>query len=152
MGHTIADIKEIFHYLPHRYPFLLVDRIESYEPGKSIVGIKNISLNEPQFQGHFPQLPIMPGVLIVEALAQLGGIMAFKSNDASPDDGVIYYLAGVDKVRFKRQVIPGDQLVMCCKLMVNRHRMVKFGCTAHVEGELACSAEILCMGAEMELD
>ena len=106
------DIKEIQQYLPHRYPFLLVDRVEKLNLGESITAIKNVSINEPFFQGHFPQVSIMPGMLIVEAMAQACGILGFKTLDKTPADGSIYLFVGADNIRFKRQVVPGDQLVL----------------------------------------
>ncbi len=108
----ILDINEIRKYLPHRYPFLLVDRVVAFESGKSIRAIKNVSVNEPFFNGHFPQVPIMPGVLIVEAMAQAAGILGFKTMDKTPEDGSLYLFAAVENARFKQQVVPGDQIVM----------------------------------------
>lgn len=138
------DIKEIKEYLPHRYPFLMVDRVESLILGESIVAIKNVSVNEPQFDGHFPDSPIMPGVLIIEALAQVAGILGFKSVEKKPTDGSIYYLVGCDKARFKRMVLPGDQLKLEAKILSQRRGIWKFECSASVDGELAVAATILC--------
>ncbi len=139
------DIAEIFDYLPHRYPFLLVDRVMEIEKDKRITGLKNVSINEPFFEGHFPRHPIMPGVLIIEAMAQLAGILAFKSSGHKPADGYLYYLAGADKARFKRPVTPGDQLVMEARVISKRRQVVKLGCSAHVGDELACSCELTCV-------
>ena len=108
----IMDVNEVREYLPHRYPFLLVDRVIELNLPKSIVAIKNVTVNEPFFNGHFPQLPVMPGVLIIEAMAQAAGILGFKTLDKKPADGSIYYFVGIDDVRFKRRVIPGDQLIL----------------------------------------
>ncbi|MFK7732794.1 MAG: 3-hydroxyacyl-ACP dehydratase FabZ [Pseudomonadales bacterium] len=138
------DIKEIKEYLPHRYPFLLVDRVESLILGESIVAIKNVSVNEPYFDGHFPDSPIMPGVLIIEALAQVAGILGFKTVEKKPTDGSIYYLVGCDNARFKRMVVPGDQLTLEAKILSKRRGIWKFECSASVDGELATSATILC--------
>ncbi len=137
------QIEEIMEYLPHRYPFLLVDRVLEVEKGESIVGLKNISFNEQFFQGHFPPRPIMPGVLILEAMAQLSGILGFVTNDRKPSDGLIHYLAGCNKVRFKRPVVPGDQLRLESKLLADKHNIWKFECRALVGKELACAAEIM---------
>ena len=104
------EVTDIWRYLPHRYPFLLVDRVLEFEENQRIVTLKNITINEPQFNGHFPETPVFPGVMIVEALAQSAGILAFRSRERTLDDGYIYYLAGTDKTKFKRSVIPGDQL------------------------------------------
>ena len=123
---------QIKHYLPHRYPFMLIDR-----------GYKNISINEELFNGHFPDNPIMPGVLMVEAMAQLSGILGFISAGQTSEDGYLYLFAGVDKVRFKKLVTPGDQLVIRSKAIMNKRDIYKFECTAHVDGQLACSAEIM---------
>jgi len=132
-------------YLPHRYPFLLVDRVTDVVNDDYIVGYKNVSINEDFFTGHFPGRPIMPGVLIIEAMAQLSGILAFKSKNKRHSDGVLCYLAGTDKARFKRPVVPGDQLMMRSEFKADRRGVMKFHCEALVAEELACSADITCM-------
>ncbi|MBK8970194.1 MAG: 3-hydroxyacyl-ACP dehydratase FabZ [Hahellaceae bacterium] len=139
----MMKIEEIREYLPHRYPFLLVDRVESVTPGESIRGFKNITINEPFFNGHFPNHAIMPGVLIVEAMAQIAGILGFITTGKKPSDGYTYYLAGTDDVRFKRPVVPGDRLQLEARLITSKRGIWKFECHARVEGELACVAEIL---------
>ncbi|MDP5209126.1 3-hydroxyacyl-ACP dehydratase FabZ [Microbulbifer sp. 2205BS26-8] len=140
----MMDVCEIREYLPHRYPFLLVDRVVEFETGKSIKGYKNISVNEEVFNGHFPQMPIFPGVMIIEAMAQVSGILGFKSSGKKPEDGYLYLFGGVDKVRFKRQVIPGDRLDLESVSVSVRRNIWKFTCQASVGSELAASAEILC--------
>ena len=132
-------------YLPHRYPFLLVDRVTEVVNDDFIVGYKNVSINEDFFTGHFPGRPIMPGVLIIEAMAQLSGILAFKSKNKRHSDGVLCYLAGTDKARFKRPVVPGDQLMMRSEFKADRRGVMKIHCEALVADELACSADITCM-------
>jgi 3-hydroxyacyl-[acyl-carrier-protein] dehydratase len=142
--------EEVKQFLPHRYPFLLVDRVLECSPGESLTAIKNVSVNEPFFQGHFPQKAVMPGVLIIEALAQATGLLGFRTMSETPRDDLLYMLVGVDNVRFKRQVIPGDQLILSVKL-VKRSRMIwKFTCEASVDGELVTSAHMLCAATEKE--
>jgi 3-hydroxyacyl-[acyl-carrier-protein] dehydratase len=141
---TMMDVNEIREYLPHRYPFLLVDRVLELEKGDSIVAIKNVTVNEPFFNGHFPDHPVMPGVLIVEAMAQAAGILGFKTMDKKPQDGSIYYFVGSDKLRFKRPVVPGDQLKLEAKVMSERRGIWKFDVKATVDGDLVSSATILC--------
>lgn len=143
----VNDIKE---YLPQRYPILLVDRVIACEAGQWITGIKNITINEPFFPGHFPAHPIMPGVLILEAMAQVAGILGFISENRKPADGFMYLFAGADKLRFKRQVIPGDTLTLHAEVVLNRRGIYKFACTAHVGDDLAASAEV--MVAEQKMD
>jgi 3-hydroxyacyl-[acyl-carrier-protein] dehydratase len=138
------NIQDVKNYLPHRYPFLLIDRVLELEVGKSIVALKNVSFNEPQFTGHFPEQPIMPGVLIVEALAQATGILAFKSEVGKPIDGQIYMLVGIDKVRFKRMVEPGDQLRLEVEVLAVKRGIWKFKCVAIVEGKVVTTAELMC--------
>ncbi len=138
------NINEVKNFLPHRYPFLLIDRVLELEVGKSLVAIKNVTFNEPQFTGHFPAQPIMPGVLIVEALAQATGILAFKSEVGKPKDGQIYMLVGVDKARFKRMVEPGDQLRLEVEVLTVKRGMWKFACKALVDGNVVASAELMC--------
>lgn len=138
------DIKEIQQYLPHRYPFLLVDRVEELNLGESITAIKNVSINEPFFQGHFPQVSIMPGMLIVEAMAQACGILGFKTMDKTPADGSIYLFVGADNIRFKRQVVPGDQLVLKVEYVSDRRGIWKFKGNCYVDGHLAATADIMC--------
>ncbi|WP_372831647.1 3-hydroxyacyl-ACP dehydratase FabZ [Pontibacterium sp.] len=140
----MMDVNEIREYLPHRYPFLLVDRVLELEKGDSIVAIKNVTVNEPFFNGHFPDHPVMPGVLIVEAMAQAAGILGFKTMDKKPQDGSIYYFVGSDKLRFKRPVVPGDQLKLEAKVMSERRGIWKFDVKATVDGDLVSSATILC--------
>lgn len=141
-------IDEIQEYLPHRYPFLLVDRVTEVEKGQFIKGFKNISLNEHYFAGHFPNNPIMPGVLILEAMAQLSGILAFMTVGRKPADGLVQYLAGSSKVRFKRPVVPGDRLTMESSIITGKRGIWKFECRALVDEEVVCVAEI--MTAERE--
>jgi 3-hydroxyacyl-[acyl-carrier-protein] dehydratase len=136
-------IDEILEYLPHRYPFLLVDRVTEITKEQSIKGYKNISFNESFFQGHFPNNPIMPGVLIIEAMAQLSGILGFVTVDRKPSDGVVQYLAGSSKARFKRPVVPGDRLCMESEIMSVKRGIWKFDCRALVDGDVVCMAEIL---------
>lgn len=145
----MMQIDEIMEYLPHRYPFLMVDRVIEVEKGKRIVGYKNVSVNEAYFQGHFPNRAVMPGVLILEAMAQISGILGFVTVERKPSDGVIHYLAGSNKVRFKRPVVPGDQLTLESTLIADKHSIWKFECRALVGDRLACTAEI--MTAEREV-
>ncbi|MFE8073229.1 3-hydroxyacyl-ACP dehydratase FabZ [Marinobacteraceae bacterium S3BR75-40.1] len=145
----MMQIEEIMEYLPHRYPFLLVDRVIEVEKGKRIVGYKNVTINEAYFQGHFPNRPVMPGVLILEAMAQISGILGFITVERKPSDGVIHYLAGSNKVRFKRPVVPGDRLTLESSLVADKHSIWKFECRALVDDKLACAAEI--MTAEREV-
>jgi len=138
------NIQEIQKYLPHRYPFLMIDRVLELEPGKSLVALKNVTFNEPHFTGHFPNQPIMPGVMIVEALAQATGILAFKSEDEEPDEDSIYVLVGIDKVRFKNMVEPGDQLHLEVEVMTILRGIWRFKCRATVDGKVVTTAEIMC--------
>ena len=137
----IAEIKE---YLPHRYPFLLVDRVLELEPDKRIIAIKNVTINEPFFQGHFPHYPVMPGVLIVEAMAQAAALLSFKSMGTKRDDNTVVYLVGVDGARFKRPVVPGDTLTLEAEKLLERRGLIKYAVRAKVAGQLACEATLLC--------
>lgn len=136
-------------FLPHRYPFLLVDRVTELEPGAAIVGYKNVSANEELFNGHFPDQAIFPGVLICEALAQISAILGFATTGNRPEEGYLYLFAGLDQVKFKRQVVPGDQLILKSTLVSQRRGMFKFHCQAEVDGSLATTAEILCAERKM---
>src|SRR5665213_3213441 len=139
----VMDINDILKYLPHRYPFLLLDRVIEMVEGESIVALKNVTMNEMFFAGHFPNRPVMPGVLILEALALAGGVLAYKSTNTSPSDGVLYLFAGIDNARFRRVVEPGDQLILEMKVIRSKRDMWKLAGSAYVDGELACSAELL---------
>ncbi len=138
------DINDIRNLLPHRYPFLLVDKVIALEPGKSLTAIKNVSYNEPYFMGHFPVKPVMPGVLIIEALAQATGLLAFETQGVVPDDDELFYLVGVDKARFKQPVYPGDQLLLQVEIHKSMRGIWKFSGTATVDGQLAASADLMC--------
>lgn len=138
------EVTEIQNYLPHRYPFLLVDRVIEFEEDRRIVCIKNVTINEPIFTGHFPVTPVFPGVLIVEALAQAAGVLAFKSRNRTLEDGYIYYLAGTDKTKFKRSVIPGDQLRLEIEIVNLRKHWMKASGKAFVEDTLVCSSLLTC--------
>lgn len=138
------DIKEILEHLPHRYPFLLVDRVVDFEAGKSIHAYKNITFNEPFFTGHFPHHPVMPGVLIMEALAQAAGILSFKTMDTKPDNNSVFYFVGIDNARFKRPVVPGDQLHLHVEIVRQMRGIWKYKVEARVEDEVAAQAELMC--------
>ncbi len=140
----MMDAVEIKKWLPHRYPFLLVDRVVELREGEYIRAYKNISINEEVFNGHFPQAPIFPGVMIIEAMAQASGVLGFKSLGKTPDDGSVYLFAGADKVRFRRQVVPGDRLELEATVLSKKSNIWKFECQASVDGKLAASATILC--------
>ena len=141
------DIQKIMNYLPHRYPFLLVDRVVEVDSGKRLAAIKNVTFNEPFFQGHFPQKPVMPGVLIIEALAQTTGLLAMESEEVT--GAAIYYLVGVDKARFKRPVVPGDQLRLEVEVGRVRRGIWSFSGVASVEGEVCASADIMCTARDL---
>ena len=136
------DIQKIQSLLPHRYPFLLVDRVIDTEPGKRLIAIKNVTINEPFFPGHFPGKPVMPGVLLIEAMAQATGLLAMESTEV-PDES-IYYLVGVDKARFKRPVVPGDQLVFEVEVLKHKRDIWVFAASAKVDDAVVASAEIMC--------
>ena len=140
----MMDITDIRKYLPHRYPFLLVDRVVEVTPGASIVAYKNLSINEPFFDGHFPENPIFPGVLLLEAMAQAAGILGFYSQGKSNADGSTYYFAGADNVRFRRPCVPGDRVMLRATVVSQRRGIWKFEVSSDVDGELAASATILC--------
>jgi len=140
---SVIEIQEILQLLPHRYPFLLIDRVLSIDLGNSLVALKNVTMNEAFFMGHFPNRPIMPGVLILEAMAQAGGVLAYKSTGTKPSDGILYYLAGIDNVRFRRVVEPGDQLRLEVKLLRSKREIWKLEGAAYVGEELACQAEFM---------
>ena len=139
----MIDIQEILDLLPHRYPFVLVDRVLALTPGKSIVALKNVTINEPFFTGHFPTRPVMPGVLIIEAMAQAAGLLSFKTPELNLTRGSIFYFAGIDHARFKRPVQPGDQLQLEAEILKVVRGVGKFSCRATVEGKLAAEGEIL---------
>lgn len=141
------DISQIQNLLPHRYPFLLVDRVIDCQPGISVTAIKNVTVNEPFFQGHFEGRPIMPGVLIIEAMAQAGGILYYLSSE-DIDPGQLFYLVAVDAARFRRPVVPGDQLQMNVSVARKRRSMWRFNCSANVDGKQAVSAVIMCAPGE----
>ena len=138
------DVLEIQNLLPHRYPFLLVDRVLEFHEGQSLVGIKNVTVNEPFFQGHFPEKPVMPGVLIIEALAQATGLLAFRSGNRGAERDSLYYLVGIDKARFKQPVEPGDQLRLSVDLIKTRRGIWVFDTKATVGANAAATAEIMC--------
>jgi 3-hydroxyacyl-[acyl-carrier-protein] dehydratase len=140
----MMDIHEILRLLPHRYPFLMVDRVIAIEKGKSIRSIKNVTINEPFFVGHFPHRPVMPGVLMLEAMAQSAALLSFAKEGVTPDDKTVYYFAGLDAARFRRPVEPGDQLVMDVSLLRHKGGIYKFKGEARVGEELACEAELMC--------
>ena len=147
---TVMDVTEIRKFLAHRYPFLLVDRVTQLTPGESITAIKNVTINEPFFNGHFPGQPIMPGVLIIEALAQTTGLLGFKTIDENPSTDLLYVLAGVDKAKFKKQVVPGDQLVLSAEILRHKGAVWIYQTQAHVDGKLVASAEIKCVATPVE--
>ena len=143
-----ADVIRTF--LPQRYPFLLVDRVTEVTPNKYIKGLKNVSINEEFLQGHFPNYPIMPGVLIVEALAQISGILGFVMNNEVPNEGSLFLFAGAEKVRFKKQVVAGDQLVLKSELVMQKRGIYKYNCIATVDGVVAATAEIMVSHQKVE--
>lgn len=144
---TALNIQDIIELLPHRYPFLLVDRVLHFEKGKYLRAIKNVTFNEPFFQGHFPSKPVFPGVLILEALAQATGVLAFKSA-GSLQPGELYYFASIDHARFKRPVLPGDQIILEVEFLKERRGIARFKGTARVDDEVACEAEMMCARRE----
>ena len=141
---TTLDINEIVKYLPHRYPFLLVDRVVELEEDKRVVAVKNVTINEPFFPGHFPNHPVMPGVLIVEAMAQAAAVLSFKSMGVMPDENSLVLFAGIDNVRFKRPVTPGDQLVMEVEIVNSKRNIYKYHGVARVDGQVAAEADLMC--------
>ena len=141
---TVMEIAEIKQYLPHRYPFLLVDRVLELEHQKRIVALKNVTINEPFFEGHFPHYPVMPGVLIVEAMAQAAALLSFKSMGTKPDDNTVVYLVGVDGARFKRPVVPGDTLILEAEKVFERRGLIKYAVRAKVGDQIASEATLLC--------
>ncbi|MFT5593299.1 MAG: 3-hydroxyacyl-[acyl-carrier-protein] dehydratase [Oceanicoccus sp.] len=149
---AVMNYNEITDLLPHRYPFLLVDRVTELEKKQRIVGYKNVTSNEPFFQGHFPKHPIMPGVLILESLAQLAGLLGLDAIEKEKAKNTVYYFAGVDKARFKKPVVPGDRLEMEARYVNDKRGIWRFECEAWVDGQLACQAEIMCAEREIHFD
>jgi len=141
------NITEIQELLPHRYPFLMIDRVTDYEEGKTLSAIKNVSVNEPQFTGHFPKMPIFPGVMILEAMAQATGLLAFKTFGA-PAENELYYFASIDNAKFRKPVVPGDQMVIEVEFLKERRGIAMFNGVAKVDGGVVCSAELKCARRE----
>jgi len=145
----VLDIHEVLRHLPHRFPFLLVDRVTAFESGKSLTAIKNVTINEPFFPGHFPNRPVMPGVLILEALAQATALLSFMTTETLPDDNSVYYFAGIDKARFRKPVEPGDQLILEVELVRQRRNLWWFKGKAMVDGEVAAEADMSAVKADI---
>jgi 3-hydroxyacyl-[acyl-carrier-protein] dehydratase len=143
-GTKVLNINEIKEYLPHRYPMLLVDRVVDYEIGKSITAIKNVTVNEEFFNGHFPHKPVMPGVLMIEALAQTAAILSFMTMNVKPDENSVVYFVGIDNARFKRPVEPGDQLVMNVEIVRTSRGIWKYKASASVDGKVAVEGDLMC--------
>lgn len=143
-GTSGMDIHRILEYLPHRYPILLVDRVLEVVPGERITALKNVSVNEPHFPGHYPHHPVMPGVLIIEAMAQTAAILAFKTMDGKPDDKSVYYFVGIDNARFKKPVGPGDQLVIEVRLVASKRGIWKFSAVTRVDDQVAAEGDLIC--------
>ena len=141
---TVMDIHKIVEYLPHRYPFLLVDRVLDLVPGEKIRALKNVTINEPFFPGHYPHHPVMPGVLVIEAMAQTAALLSFQTQSTRPSDKTVYYFVGIDGARFKRPVGPGDQLIIEVSILRNKRGLWKFSAQALVEGQIAAEAELMC--------
>jgi 3-hydroxyacyl-[acyl-carrier-protein] dehydratase len=141
---TQMDIHEVLRYLPHRYPFLLIDRVLEVVPDKNIVALKNVSMNEPFFPGHYPHHPVMPGVLVVEAMAQAAAILSFKTMGTLPSANAVYYFVGIDNARFKRPVGPGDQLILKISITMNKRGMWKYSGQAEVDGHVVAEADLIC--------
>jgi 3-hydroxyacyl-[acyl-carrier-protein] dehydratase len=140
------DVYDVLKHLPQRFPLLMIDRVTVCEPGKRIVALKNVSVNEPYFPGHFPRRPIMPGVLILEAMAQAAAILVFRTVGEQPGENALYYYAGIDKARFRKPVVPGDQLEIEVAILGSKRGIWKFSCAARVENAVVAEAEILCTG------
>jgi 3-hydroxyacyl-[acyl-carrier-protein] dehydratase len=141
---SAMDIHAILEHLPHRYPMLLVDRVLECLPGERIVAVKNVSINEPFFPGHYPHHPVMPGVLIIEALAQAAAILSFRTMGSKPDDNSVYYFVGIDGARFKRPVTPGDQMLLEVSIVATKRGLWKYSAQAKVDGQIAAQAELMC--------
>lgn len=141
---SAMDIHEILQYLPHRYPILMIDRVLELIPGERIRAVKNVSINEPVFPGHYPHHPVMPGVLIVETMAQAAAILSFKTMGSKPNDNSVYYFAGIDAARFRRPVSPGDQLILEVSITTAKRGIWKYSGVAKVDGQVAAEAELLC--------
>jgi 3-hydroxyacyl-[acyl-carrier-protein] dehydratase len=140
---TSMDIHDILQHLPHRYPFLLVDRVLECEPGKNIVALKNVTINEPFFPGHYPHHPVMPGVLIIEAMAQVAAILSFKTMGSLPSDDSVYYFVGIDEARFKRPVGPGDQVIFKVAIESSKRGIWKYVATAEVDGKIVAEGKLM---------
>jgi len=145
----VLDVYEVLKHLPHRFPFLLVDRVTAFESGKSLTAIKNVTINEPFFPGHFPKHPVMPGVLILEALAQATALLSFMTTETLPDDNSVYYFAGIDNARFRKPVEPGDQLMLEVELVRQRRNLWWFKGRAMVDGEVAAEADMSAVKADI---
>ena len=146
----IMDIQQILQHLPHRYPFLMIDRVTEFKAGESLVGYKNVTYNEPFFVGHFQERPVMPGVLILEAMAQATGLLAFRTVERGAKRNSLYFLVGIDKARFKRPVEPGDKLILKANLLRARRGIWVFACESSVDGHVVATAEIMC--TEQDID
>lgn len=149
---TTLDVQQVLEYLPHRFPMLLIDRVLECESGKSIKALKNVTINEPFFPGHYPYQPVMPGVLVIEALAQAAAILSFITLGIKPDDKSVYYFAGIDKARFKRPVVPGDQLILEATLTRSMRGIGKYTVVARVDGAIAAEAELMAVYRKNEPD
>jgi len=147
---TQMDINQILQHLPHRFPFLLIDRVIECVPGERILALKNVTINEPFFPGHFPHFPVMPGVLTIEAMAQAAAVLSFKTLDAKPNNESVYYFAGIDNARFKRPVVPGDQLMLEVSITFNKRGLWKYAGVARVDGEVAAEADMICALREIK--
>ena len=144
MSDPVMDVQEIMRLLPHRYPFLLVDRVLEVKSGESIVAVKNVTVNEPFFQGHFPGKPVFPGVLMLEALAQTCGLLGFHTMGGTPDPHTLFYFVAIDGCRFRDRVEPGDQVILKARYVAQKRAIWKFACTAEVDGKVVCEADLMC--------